>query len=325
MSFVCAIPIVSAFFASCIQELPLATGYVEGEYLLIAPVATAQVAQMTLRRGDEVAKGDILVQLEHRDAAIALAEAKAALSAAQARLANMSEGRRAEEIRVIEANLVSARAQAEEIAREEVRISSLVDRGVVPLAQLEEVQSRLEVANSHVSEVRASLAVARLPARAHEIDAAEAEVAQAKARVEAASWQLGQRTLYAPADGRVTEILRNVGEIAGPQAPVLSLLPDGAVLVRLFIPEAAVAGIEVGTKMRINCDGCGDGASATVNYIADEPEFTPPVIYSLENRQKLVFMVEARPDRGPNWGPDGGRSILKPGQIVDAVLHEPEP
>ncbi|WP_323785798.1 HlyD family secretion protein [Thalassovita sp.] len=314
MSFVCAIPIISALFTQCAPALPLASGYVEAEHVLIAPVGSARIEEMTLNRGDAVAKGDVLVQLERRDAVIALAEADAALRAAEARQANLSEGRRTEEINVIEANLASARAQAKEIARETARISSLVERGVAPQAQLDEAQSRLDVANSRVVEVQANLAVARLPARTYEIAAAEADVAQAQARVEAAKWQLNRRTLYAPADGRVTEILRNEGEIAGPQAPVLSLLPDGTVFVRLYIPETAFSTIEIGTRLRINCDGCGDGAEATVSYIAEEPEFTPPVIYSVENRQKLVFMVEARPGKSDKR--------LKPGQIVDAVLPE---
>ena len=64
----------------------------------------------------------------------------------------------------------------------------------------------------------------------------------------------------------------------------------------------------------MRCDGCPDGLTATVSYVADEPEFTPPVIYSVENRQKLVYRVEARP------GPDA--RALRPGQIVDVALAE---
>ena len=47
--------------------------------------------------------------------------------------------------------------------------------------------------------------------------------------------------------------------------------------------------------MSIGCDGCGAGVPATVSYVSNEPEFTPPVIYSNETRAKLVFLVEARP------------------------------
>ena len=77
----------------------------------------------------------------------------------------------------------------------------------------------------------------------------------------------------------------------------------------VFVGETAVAGLAPGTELAVRCDGCPDGLTATVSYVSDEPEFTPPVIYSVENRQKLVYRVEARP------GPDA--RALRPGQIVD--------
>jgi HlyD family secretion protein len=90
---------------------------------------------------------------------------------------------------------------------------------------------------------------------------------------------------------------------------VLSILPDGAIKLRLFMPERALSGISRGTVLRVHCDGCAGNLKASVSYVANEPEFTPPVIYSLENRQKLVYLVEAVPL--------GKTQKLKPGQIVD--------
>lgn len=302
--------------SACAATQPVATGYVEGEYLLIAPVATAQVEALGVRRGDRVEAGQTLAAMERRDAEIALAEAASALAQAESQLANLNEGRRAEEIGVIEAELASARAQETEAARQAARAAELLARGAAPQSQVDDAQTALAVARARVAEIEANLVVARLPARPHEIAAAEAAVAQAAARRDAVAWQLEKRRLAAPAGGTVSEIFRREGEIAGPQAPVLSLLPDGAVLLRLYVPETVVAGIATGTRLAVNCDGCAPGTTATVSYVADEPEFTPPVIYSIENRQKLVYLVEARPDPGA--------TALKPGQIVDVRL-EPLP
>lgn len=311
--FFCAIPGLAAFFAACAAPAPLATGYVEGEFLLIAPVATAQVAELSVRRGEHVAEGQALAAMERRDAEIALAEAEAALARAESELGDLNEARRPEEIRVIEAELASARAQAADAERGAQRLADLVARGAAPQSQLDDAGTRLDVARARVAEIEASLAVARLPARAHVIAAAEAAVAQARAGRDAAAWQLEKRALTAPAAGTVVEILRRAGEIAGPQAPVLSLLPEGAAVLRLYVPEPLIAGVMPGTRLSVNCDGCEPGTTATVTYVADEPEFTPPVIYSLENRQKLVYLVEARPDPGD--------AALKPGQIVDVRLE----
>ncbi|MFD0979681.1 HlyD family secretion protein [Tropicimonas aquimaris] len=311
---VCSIPLIATFFAACTGLPPLATGYVEGEYRLIAPITTAQVEELRVARGDRMAAGDVLAVMETRDASIALAEATAALEAAESELANLREGRRREEIEVIEATLASTRAEAAEAEREAERLEGLAARGISPSAEAEDARTRVDVARARIAEVEANLAVAKLPARRHEIEAAEAAVAQAQAGVASAEWQLERRTLIAPADGAVFEILRTVGEIAGPQAPVLTMLPDGAVLLRLYVPQSEVSQLSIGSVLDVNCDGCPEGQTAHVTYVADAPEFTPPVIYSLENRQKLVYLVEARPD--------ASAAQLKPGQIVDVRLSE---
>jgi HlyD family secretion protein len=108
---ICAVPLLSALFASCTPPMPLAAGYVEGEYVQIASVSTAQVLTLSVAAGDRVREGQTLVALEKRDAEIALAQAEAALSRAESQLGNLRQGRRPEEIRVIEAALASAAAQ----------------------------------------------------------------------------------------------------------------------------------------------------------------------------------------------------------------------
>lgn len=311
---ICSLPLIGAFFTACAPPLPLASGYVEGDYVLVAPVAVAQVEEVTVRRGDRLVGGAVLVRMQRRDAEIAVAQAEAALTQAQSQLADLQEGKRPEEIAVIQATLVSNRAQADEAEKELIRLQSLNDRGVASQAQLDAAKTALDVARAAEAQAAANLAVAKLPARPDQIAAAEAAVAQARAARDAANWQLNQRTLRAPGPGTVYDILRTAGEIAGPTAPVISFLPDGAVKLRLYLPEGAVAQVRPGTRLHVGCDGCGADTAATVSFVSDAPEFTPPVIYSLENRQKLVYLVEAIPD--------AGATRLKPGQIVDVSLTD---
>ncbi len=171
-----------------------------------------------------------------------------------------------------------------------------------------------DVSGARVVELQANLAVAKLPARPEEIAVAKAAVEQAQAALDNAEWRLSKRSLSATSDGVVFDIIRNEGEIAGPQAPVLSLLPEGAVSLQVYVPETNISGLNVGSILSVDCDGCPDNLTAEITYIANEPEFTPPVIYSLENRQKLVFLVEAKPLEHS--------FRLKPGQIVSVDLAE---
>jgi len=311
-SLLCTIPVVSALISTCGGAGSLAVGYVEGEYVLVAPIEIAQIEDLSVRRGDRVMAGQALGRLERQDAEIAVAQAAAGLAQAERQLANLQEGRRPEEIASIEAALSSVKAQAAEAGRVLQRQSDLLKQGISTQAAFDAASTAVELNRAKVAELEANLAVARLPARVNEIKAAQAAVDQAHAVLEAAKWRLGKRTLSIPQSGVVSDIIRNVGEVAGPQAPVLSVLPDGAVKLRAYIPETALAGIHVGTSLSVSCDGCGEGMRATVSYVAADPEFTPPVIYSLENRQKLVYLIEARPDDDA-WA-------LAPGQIVDVDL-----
>lgn len=311
--FACSIPLISALFTACTAAPPFATGYVEGEYVLIAPVSTAQISSLKVARGDHVDVGAVLVEMERQDAEIAVAQAQAAKSKAESQLANLSEGKRPEEIGVIEAMLASARAQLDEAKRNATRLASLTSKGVATQAQQDDGATAVATAEAKTAEVEANLAVARLPARPQEIAAAEATLHGAEADLARAEWVLDKRQLTAPAAGVIADVIRNPGEIAGPSAPVLSLLPDGGIKLRLYVPEALIAKIKTDSTLHVNCDACAPGLTATVSYIADGPEFTPPVIYSLENRQKLVFLIEARPDAD-------AALALKPGQIVDVDL-----
>jgi len=206
----------------------------------------------------------------------------------------------------------SAKAQADEASRVLDRTRDLAKRGIVTQAQLDEATTTLEVAEAAIGQSEANLAVGRLPARPEAIKAADNAVKQAKAALDQAQWRLSKRTLTAPAAGRVNDVIRDPGDTAGPSAPVVSMLPDGAVKLTVYVPEAAFSSIKVGSELAVRCDGCGPGLKARVSYVSPDPEFTPPVIYSLENRQKLVYLVEARPE--------GDAGPLQPGQIVDVDI-----
>jgi HlyD family secretion protein len=121
-------------------------------------------------------------------------------------------------------------------------------------------------------------------------------------------WQLDQRTVRAPADALVEDTVRKAGEWVGAGGIVISLLPAENIKVRFFVPEPELSAIRRGQRLALRCDGCPQDMTATVRYVAPQAEFTPPVIYSVGSREKLVFMVEAWPDAGTQ---------LHPGQPVD--------
>jgi HlyD family secretion protein len=315
--WLCSLAIVGALMPGCGSAARI-YGYVEGEYVAMAPLDAARIAAIEVRRGDRVAAGTVVARLSTDDAEIAVADAGARLAQAQSDLADLRRGRRPEEIDVVAATLASARAQQADAERALERRRDLFQRKVASQAELDQSQTARDVAAARVRELEANLEVAKLPARDDVVRAAEARVGQAEAALATARWRLSERVLTTRVGGRIADLVRRPGEVAGPQAPVVSFLPDGAVKLKLWVPEPLVSRVALGAMVPVSCDGCRKGLEARVTYVAAEPEFTPPVIYSVETRAKLVHLIEARPE---------GASLdaLRPGQLVDVTLEGDAP
>ncbi|MBB4305562.1 HlyD family secretion protein [Rhodobium orientis] len=315
IDLICKIAFIAQIAAFCGPDTgPVFAGYVEGDYTRIAPIEASRIIDVHVGRGDRVTKGQLIADMEKDDAKLAVDNARASVAEAEARYADLKLGKRPEEIAAIEASLRSAEAQAKQASATFERQKQLYQRGHASKAQLDDAEANHDVAKAKVGEIEANLAVARLPARKEEIKAADERLSQARSNLETALWKLEQRRLLAPANGRIFDVLRRSGEIASPESAVVSMLADGAIKLRFYVPEESIADIKTGTKLSVGCDGCPNDLTATVSYVAAEPEFTPPVIYSIETRQKLVYLVEARPPEGDDR--------LRPGQIIDVRLAD---
>jgi HlyD family secretion protein len=128
-------------------------------------------------------------------------------------------------------------------------------------------------------------------------DDAEAALRQAKANLEWSQTRLARRNAYSPGEGTVEQIYYRPGETVPAGRPVVALLPPGNLKIRFFAAQAVLPELKYGEIVEISCDGCDKGLTAKVSFIARSAEFTPPVIYSQEERAKLVFLIEARPEQ----------------------------
>jgi HlyD family secretion protein len=119
----------------------------------------------------------------------------------------------------------------------------------------------------------------------------------AQARLNSSQTRLARRKAFSPTEGSVQQIYFRVGEIVPAGRPVVALLPPDNMKVRFFVNEAMLPRLSLGDAVSIQCDGCPEGLVARISFIARTAEFTPPVIFSMEERNKLVFMIEARPEK----------------------------
>jgi HlyD family secretion protein len=142
-------------------------------------------------------------------------------------------------------------------------------------------------------------------------DAAEMILRDAQARLNSSQTRLSRRRIFSAVDGAVQQIYFRPGEMVAAGRPVLSMLPPGNLKVRFYVPESGLPNIAYGDEIKVACDGCAKGLTARVSFIARQSEFTPPVIYSLDERAKLVFLIEALPEKPGEF---------RVGQPVDVTL-----
>jgi HlyD family secretion protein len=289
-------------------------GYIEGEYVLLASPYAGQLQKLYMRRGDRVESGKPVFALEQEAERAARLEAEERLKSAQARLENLQAGRRAPEIEALRGQRMQAKAARELSASQLKQRQRLFREGFIAQAQLDEAKSAYERDVGRVREAEAQLKNALQPlGRDAEREAAEAEIAAAKAALAQAAWRLEQKSVAAPVSGLVQDTFFVEGEWVPAGRPVASLLPPGNVKARFYVIETELNAVRIGNSIQIHCDGCGAPFAAKVTYVSSQAEYTPPVLYTREQRTKLMFLVEARPAPA-----DGAK--LRPGQPIDVSL-----
>ncbi len=182
-----------------------------------------------------------------------------------------------------------------------VREGDRIDAGVqlftldadVQKANVASAESTLANARQNFSRAQELLKSAAGTQRA--FDDAQAASRDAEARLTVQQTHLARRQMASPVAGVVQQVYFRPGETVQPGKPLVSILPPGNLKVRFFVPEGLLPRIQVGEKVNVTCDGCATDLTASISFIAHTAEFTPPVIYSLQERSKLVFLVEARP------------------------------
>jgi HlyD family secretion protein len=288
-------------------------GYVEGEFVMVSPTVGGQLITRSVERGQQVKAGDPLFALDQADEKAARDKAAAMLSQAQDRLSNLAKGKRQPEIAVIAAQKAQAEAQVRLAELDLDRQKRLIGSAAFMKQQFDQVQATFDQQTSRVAELAAQLQVAELSlGRDDELRAAVGDVSANQAALAQAQWKLDQKSLSAPSAALVADTYFNPGEMINAGQAVVSLLPPGNIKVRFFVPQEVLAKFPIGARVSIHCDGCASDIPATVRFVSPQAEYTPPVLYNRENRNRIVFLIEARPTQTPE--------ALRPGQPVDVVL-----
>lgn len=300
---------------ACARKQPSTyQGYVEGRFVYVASPESGRLEQLSVTRGETIASGHSLFALDREPEASAVRQAQQELRSAQSRLADLETGKRPAEVDVTRAQLAQAQTQQKQANEILASYRAQYHAGGIPQTDLINAQAAADSSVEKVRELEAALAVDALPARTQQIKAQINQVAADRASLADAEWKLQQKQITSPRQGLVFDTLYRVGEWVAAGDPVVELLPPENIEVRFFVPETVLGRLKPGQSISVHCDGCSSSVPATITYISPQSEYTPPVIYSNENRAKLVYMIVARPpkDKAP---------ALHPGQPVEVSLQ----
>ena len=293
------------------------SGYAEAELVYVAPSAAGTLQSLAVQRGDRVKKGQLLYALDADAELLGKQAAQARSERAQAQAENLRKGRRPAEMAAIDQQLAQAQAALVASSSALQRDQQLVNQGFLSPLRLDELIAARDRDTARVRELQAQRLLATQGSRSDELAAAAAESRGAVSDVALTAWREAQKRREAPTDALVFDVMYRPGEWVNAGAPVVALLPPGALKLRFFVPEPALAQAAVGNEVALACDGCATGLRARIRWVSPQAEYTPPVIYSNASRSKLVFAVEATPLEAA--------AALKPGQPVNVRFVKAAP
>ena len=328
-TFLIAIPLLTLAIG-CAADAPTdrirVSGHVEATEVRLAPDAGGRILTLTVKEGDRVQPGQVILTLDARDVDLAINRAKAEQASAEAQLRVVQAAARPEDVRQAESQIVTAKAdqsaaESELIAAEQdfERFEALLKANSGSRKQRDDAATRRDVGRDRVSAAKSrvrtaeeTLARVRAGARREEVDAARARVNIVSAQIASLEKTLGDTTLTSTVSGVVTEKLVEVGEVLPPRAPAIVVVDLDHAWADVFVPEPVIPQLRLNQPATVFTDAGGAGIAGTITYISSKAEFTPRNVQTSEERSKQVYRIRI--------SVDNKEGILKQGMPVEAEL-----
>jgi HlyD family secretion protein len=289
---------ILAFF-SCIliscgqQSQDHYQGYVEGELIFLTSPYSGVLEKLFVKRGETVKKGALIFKLAQYPEILKIKEAEAELTQSKKVHQDLQNPRRSPEIAAIHEEIEQIDAKIKLAQLQVERFRKLYEKNAASKENVDQAVSQYEELQHAKTEQLAHLDLAKQGSRKEQIDAQQAQIEAVTARLQQVQWQLEQKTLAAPVDGVVFDTYYRPGEFVPGQQAVAALLSPNNVRIEFFIPANKLASLHLGQGISFTCDGCETSSPAKISYISPEAEYIPPLVYSRENQNKLVFRIKA--------------------------------
>jgi HlyD family secretion protein len=289
------------------------TGTIEAIQVDVSAKIAGRIVARPVDEGDRVTAGQLLVKLDDSEQVADLRRQEAAVRTAQSTLNDLVAGARRQELEDAQAALQSAAATREWTERDYRRAEALFRQALIAAQEVDRARQAFEVAVAQEKSARQKLLLLEAGSRPDQIEAVRGQLAQARSALAMAQVRLREMTIFSPVDGMVLRKNLEVGEMANPGVPILTLMKPSEIWVRAYVPEEEIGRIKVGDPARIAIDAFpARRFPGRIIEIASEAEFTPRNVQTRKERVNLVFRIKIAVDN-----PEG---VLKPGMPADADI-----
>lgn len=256
----------AAFTGSVRESVSLSGEVTAGSEVQVVPKTAGRIARVAVQVGQEVKKGDLLVELEAQELAIGLRQAEAALEMARANYRSAQSGGTLAQLRAgkqqAEANYNNTKSTVE-------RMEALYLEGGISLQQLEGTRLQFQVAESQYNLAKQQLE--SFERGEGQVEVLAAQVKQAEAGLEMARLNYNNARITAPVDGVVAMLAAEVGNMASPGMPVANLVDVAGVTVSARLTEQTVGMAAPGMAVKVELSTTGQVLNGEIREVAPSP------------------------------------------------------
>jgi len=250
------------------------------------------VTEILVAEGASVTAGQVLMRQDAARAEARLAEAKAALGQAQARLDELVRGPRSEQIAAARANVEGAKDELAFRRSDYERVQKIHAQKLASPELLDRAEAALDAAEANDKLRRAQLQELLSGTTVEELAQAENAVKQAAARRDLLAVDLARHDIKAPVDGIVDSRLFELGERPNPGQALVVMLSGEQVYARVYVPEHLRVKVTPGLAAKIHVDGLDHVLDGRVRWVASEAAFTPYYALTERDRSHLTYLAK---------------------------------
>ena len=272
-------------------------GEVEATQFKVSSKLAGRVQEISVKKGQKINRGDLIFTIDSPEVNAKMDEAMAARSAASAQNRKAINGTQEEDITATYSLFVKAEAAAQFAEKSFERIQNLFESGVVPAQQRDEVETKMKAARETANAAKAQWQKAEKGAREEDKATAAAMVQRADAAIKQVQAYLDETTIYAGADGEISGINVEAGELVNTGFPVVTLINPDDIWVTLFVREDLLNDFKMGSTFKAKIPGLNNREfEFKVSYVSPAGEFARWNATKTSGEFDLKsFEIEARP------------------------------